>query len=299
MRAVRQSTLAKSVTLSGVGLHSGELCRVTLCPASADTGVVFRILGADGMCKSDPIAAVAASIGDTRLGTSLRGADGSEVRTIEHLMAAVAIFSLDNVLVDVEGSEVPILDGSAAPFLDAIECAGISLTGPARTALKIVLPVEVRDGERSIRATASERRVLDVSIDFPDKAIGAQSLTIDLDDLSSMRRLAGARTFCRLCDVNAMREAGLSLGGSLENAIVVDGERVLNDKPLRDPNEFALHKALDLVGDLALAGAPIIGRIEAVRPGHDLNARFLRRLMAERAAFERITLQADALRASA
>ena len=299
MRVIRQSTLARRVSLSGVGLHTGETSRVTLCPAAEDSGVVFFRTDADGNRNGAPIAATIAMIGDTRLGTSLLPAEGRSVRTIEHLMAAVSLAAIDNLEVEIAGDELPILDGSAAPYLDALVRAGTRRQRSAQTVIKIISPIEVSDGERLIRATPCERRLIDVSIQFSDRAIGAQSLSLDLDDPAAIRRLANARTFCRLSDVTAMRAAGLSLGGSLDNAIVVDDGKILNEAPLRDPHEFALHKALDLVGDLALAGAPIIGRLEAIRPGHDLNARFLRRLLAENACIERSAAGVSLVRATA
>jgi UDP-3-O-[3-hydroxymyristoyl] N-acetylglucosamine deacetylase len=182
---------------------------------------------------------------------------------------------------------LPILDGSAAPYLDAIERVGARTLAPAKSVIRIIEPVEVSDGDRLIRAEPFDGRMLAVTIAFEAGAIGEQSLAIDLNDPASRNRLAQARTFCRLSDVNAMRAAGLSRGGSLDNAIVVDGDHILNPAGLRDPQEFALHKALDLIGDLALAGAPIIGRIIARRPGHDLNTQFVRALLARKAACER------------
>ena len=298
MRVVRQSTLAKPVSLSGVGLHTGDPGSVTLLPADANTGIVFHLLGAGGARCGYPLAANAAAICETRLGTCLAGGDGRIVRTIEHLLAAIAIKSIDNIAVEIAGPEIPIMDGSAGSFLEATDQAGIKLQNAPRQALKVISPIEVSDGERFIRAERSDRRLLQVDIAFADGAIGERSISIDLDDPSALRRLAGARTFCRLADIDAMRAAGLGRGGSLDNAVVVDGDRILNADGLRDPEEFVLHKALDIVGDLALAGAPIIGRIEARRPGHDLNARFLRRLAAEKSAVERVAMREDAVSAA-
>lgn len=298
MRVVRQSTLAKSVSLSGVGLHTGDPGSVTLLPADANTGIVFHFLGTGGARCGYPLAANAAAISETRLGTCLSGGDGRTVRTIEHLLAAIAIKSIDNIAIEIAGPEIPIMDGSAGSFLAAMDQAGIKEQNAPRQALKIISPIEVSDGERFIRAEPSERRLLQVDIAFADGAIGERSISINLDDPSALQRLAGARTFCRLADIDAMQAAGLGRGGSLANAVVVDGDRILNADGLRDPEEFVLHKALDIVGDLALAGAPIIGRIEARRPGHDLNARFLRRLAAEKSAVERVAMREDAVSAA-
>lgn len=291
MRVVRQSTLESPIALSGVGLHSGAPCRVTLRPESADAGITFHLLGDDGRRQGAPIAARVTSVCETRLGTCLRGADGRVVRTVEHLLAAISIAAIDNLSIEIEGPEIPVMDGSAGPFLDAIDRAGRAMQPSAREALKLRAPIEVRDGDRFIRATPDTGRRLDVSIAFADAAIGGGSISVDLDRPQTLGRLVRARTFCRLADIEAMRAAGLGRGGSLENAIVVDGGRILNEGGLRDPDEFVLHKALDMVGDLVLAGAPIIGRIEAMKPGHDLNIAFLRRLTAATAPVERLVLE--------
>lgn len=291
MRVINQTTLANPATLSGIGLHSGASCRARLRPARAGSGIAFRVPAENGSSDLAPIAATTANVSSTSLGTSLTSG-GRSVRTIEHLLAAAAIAGVDNMIVDVTGGELPILDGSAAPFIEAILGAGIMDLSAPRAAIRIAMPTEMTDGARSIRAMPSEGRVLDVSIDFEDPAIGAQSLSIDLDDRDALLRLGRARTFCRLKDVTAMRARGLSLGGSLDNAVVVDGDRIVNPAGLRDPQEFVLHKALDLLGDLTLAGAPIIGTIRAIRTGHDLNVTFLRRLTAEPGAIEIIPTQA-------
>lgn len=288
MRVIQQVTLARPVSLSGVGLHTGMMSRVTLRPAAENAGVQFHKVDASAKRAGAPIAASAAMISDTRLGTSLRSAEGWSVRTVEHLMAAIVLASIDNIDVEINGDEMPILDGSAAPFLEALARAGTRVQRPIRTALKILAPIELSEGDRIIHAEPFDGRLIDVIIHFEDRAIGTQSVSFDLDDPAAIRKLAVARTFCRLADVTAMRSAGLGLGGALDNAIVVDDGKVLNETPLRDPDEFALHKALDLIGDLALAGSPIIGRIRAVRPGHDLNARFLRRLLADTVSIERV-----------
>lgn len=298
MRNIRQTTLARSVTLSGVGLHSGEPGRVILHPEGEGAGLVFHFLDHRGARCGAPLAATAAAISETRLGTCLEGADGRSVRTIEHLLAAIAISGIDNVAIEIDGPEIPVMDGSATPFLHAIDQAGMKTLSAAREVLKIAAPIEIADGERVIRAEPGDQRILEIDISFADAAIGERSITLDLDDPVSMRRLARARTFCRLADLDAMRAAGLGRGGSLDNAVVVDGDRILNAGGLRDPEEFVLHKALDIVGDLALAGAPIVGRVSARRPGHDLNAQFLRRLAVETSAVERCVLQEDAVSAA-
>jgi len=276
-----QMTLAGEARLSGLALHSGKICKIRLRPAPADRGIVFLTPPAGGG-KMTEIPAHASSIIDTRLCTRL-GAGAQSIGTVEHLLAAASILGVDNMIIETDADELPIFDGSAAPYVEAMKSVGLSQNWAPRRAIRIMERIEVRDGQRSIIAEPFDGREIDVSIDYPDAAIGAHHLTLDLDSPDALFRLAAARTFCRLSDVEAMRDAGLSLGGSLENAIVVDGANILNEEGLRDPQEFALHKALDLVGDLRLAAAPVIGRIIAVRPGHDLNARFVR-LLLERCA---------------
>jgi len=295
MRIQNQSTIECAVALSGVGLHSGAPCRVRLLPEKADAGIAFHIIDEHGKRATAPIAADSAAVSETRLGTCLRGAAGQTVRTVEHLLAAIAVSAIDNLAIEVEGPEIPVMDGSAGPFLDAIERAGLKTLPASRSAIKAIAPIEVRDGDRFIRLTPFDGRRLEVSIAFEDAAIGDASVCVDYDDPKSLRRVVRARTFCRLADIDAMRAAGMGKGGSLDNAIVVDGGRILNVEGLRDPDEFALHKTLDMIGDFVLAGAPVIGRIQAVKPGHDLNLRFLRRLASETAAVSRLTLTEKAV----
>ena len=282
MSLSRESTIASSIEFEGVGLHTGEQARVTLRPAVAGSGVnFFRTDLSDASDAAiSKIGATPDAVCCTRLGTALKNDAGAMVRTAEHLLAAIAICEIDNICVDVAGREIPILDGSASTFVELIDAAGRIQQNAARRPLTVMKPIEVRDGDRYIRATPFSGRRLDVSISFPDGAIGDQSMSIDLDDAgAARRRLAPARTFCRLQEVQALRQAGYGLGGSMENAIVVDGDAVLNPSGLRDDQEFALHKALDLIGDLRLAGATFIGWIEAHKCGHDINTAFAAKLL--------------------
>ncbi|MCB2112667.1 MAG: UDP-3-O-[3-hydroxymyristoyl] N-acetylglucosamine deacetylase [Parvularculaceae bacterium] len=275
---IPQMTLAAEARLSGVALHSGTTCEVRLRPAPADRGVVFLKPAQCGAPEFSEIPAHVNSVIDTRLCTRL-GAGAHSIATVEHLLAAASILGVDNMFVEADADELPIFDGSAAAYVDAISGAGLSACSAPRRELRISGRLVLEDGASSIIAEPFDGREIDISIDYPDTAIGACRTRLDLDDPSTVSRLAAARTFCRLSDIEAMRGAGLALGGSLENAVVVDGARILNEEGLRDPQEFALHKALDLVGDLHLAGARIIGRIRAVRPGHEFNARFVRALV--------------------
>lgn len=293
MRADPQTTLVRDVAIEGVGLHSGAPARVVLRPAAAGQGVVFRRRG------GSDVSASPAYISTTQLNTGL-GSGASRVATVEHLMAAIALADVDNLRVEIDGPELPALDGSAAPWMTALADAGRKSLNAARAAIRVLKSVEAGDAAgRSIRAEPHDGRIIEVSIEFPEAAIGAQRVLLDLDNADDVRRVASARTFCRRADVDRLRANGFSLGGSFDNAVVVDGGLVLNPSGLRDPLEFALHKALDLIGDLRLVGAPIIGRITAHRPGHDLNARFAAALAGAGPAEHRATAAAGPVRASA
>ncbi|MDZ7628227.1 MAG: UDP-3-O-acyl-N-acetylglucosamine deacetylase [Parvularculaceae bacterium] len=292
MAFLAQTTITRPIEIAGAGLHTGAAARVVLGPAAAGRGINFRRNGRE-------IPAVLAAVVNTHFNTAV-GDDEARVSTIEHLMAALALAGIDNISIEVDGPELPALDGSAAPWLEALGEAGPRDLAAPREVLHIMERVSVTDDHgRSISAEPFDGRVVDVSINFPDAAIGAQRVKLDLDDAADVRRVALARTFCRRDEIDRLRAKGLSLGGTLDNAVVVDGAHVLNPSGLRDPQEFALHKALDLIGDLRLAGAPLIGRIVADRPGHDLNARFLAALLADSRAVMRGPEAARGLRASA
>lgn len=280
-----QTTIAREGVLEGVALHTGVPVRMVLRPAAAGAGIVFRradLVAKGGVSESAArVPARADLVADARLGVTLRNGAGVSARTVEHLMAALALCEIDNALVDLEGQEVPILDGSAAPFIELIDRCGRTTLSAPRRFIEATEILREGEGERFVEISPAPDRRLEVSIEFADPAIGRQSASLSLDDAETARRRLGqARTFCALREVDDMRAAGLALGGSLDNAVVVDGGRVVNAEGLRDPAEFVLHKALDLVGDLALAGAPVRGRIVACKPGHDINTRLARRILA-------------------
>ncbi len=281
MGAMRQqNTLATPAEFAGVGLHCGETCRIIVNPAPVHTGIVFRRadlrLNGDGDRHSVLIYASPENVASSEHGTTLSNMDGATVSTIEHLMAALAILSIDNATVEVYGPEIPILDGSARPLVEGLQKAGITVQQELVDEIIITKSIRVENGDSIIEIEPSDRRTIDIKIDFGNCLIGQQSLFLDLDDEETRSRMVGSRTFCRLYEVDALREAGLIRGGSLENSLVVDGASLLNDQPLRDPQEFVLHKALDLVGDLFLLGHPIRGAIRAERPGHTINTRAAR-----------------------
>ena len=300
MGATKQHTLSGPVRFEGVGLHSGVIAKLLLKPAPPDHGIVFKRCDAlNGHADTPFVTAGSGSVVGVRLGTTIANPRGVSVATIEHLMAALSLCRVDNVLIEIDGPETPILDGSSAPFVAAIRKTGVVAQKAERRIFEVDDEVSVTEGDRSISVTPLDHLRLDVEIDFDDCVIGRQSLSVRIDDACDCERLAVSRTFCRLRDVEKMRNAGLIRGGSLENSIVVDGDRLLNGEALRDPNEFALHKALDLIGDLYLLGGPLVGHIRAVRPGHDLNVRFARELVDYFAPMQADARQSEALAASA
>lgn len=289
----RQRTLKSAIDCVGIGVHSGKRVALTLRPAPAGHGIVFR--------RTDlrrQIAARFDNVVDSRLCTVL-GEGSLRVGTVEHLLAALAGAGIDNALIELDGPEVPILDGSAAPFLFLLDCAGsVALDAPRRV-IEIRRTVRVTDGQAwaELRplapATRSADPVLemDLSIDFAASAIGRQSCFMSLTPDNFRHQLASARTFALAQDVERLKAAGLALGGSLDNAIVVDDGDVLNPGGLRMTNEFASHKLLDAVGDLALAGGALHGRFVAHRSGHALNNRLLRALFADASAWRDAVLE--------
>lgn len=274
----RQTTLAGPAVCAGVGLHSGKRARVALRPAEAGTGVVFRRSDLPG---GPLVPARWDAVVETKLGTTLEGENGARVATVEHLMAAVAGMGVDNVLIEIDGPEIPAMDGSAEPFARLIARAGIARLGKARRIIKVLKTVAIEDGARRGRIEPSERFEIDIAISFEAGAIGRQSARVTADCEHFLAFVAPARTFALAHEVDGLRAAGLALGGSLENCVVVDGAGVVNAEGLRYEDEFARHKALDAMGDLALAGLPLAARYTAERPGHALNNRVLRTLFAD------------------
>lgn len=281
MSDFRQRTLASTIGTAGVGLHTGIGVKAVLRPAPAGAGVVFRRTDLDKALDSTLIPARADFVSETRLGVTLRNKAGAEVSTVEHLLAAIFLAGIDNILIELDGPEAPVLDGSAARWADIIRHAGLARQEAARYALIVDRPYRAESGERFVEITPYSGCVLEVGVEYPDEAIGRQDVRLSLAEPRDIERILRARTFCAARDVDAMREAGLALGGSLDNAVVVDGARILNEGGLRDPQEFALHKTLDLIGDLALVGAPLIGRIKAWKSGHDLHTALARLILKE------------------
>ncbi len=262
---------------------------MSLHPADVDTGVVFR--RADVRGRDAEIAANFRNVSDTRLCTSLSNEAGVGVATVEHLMAALAGCEIDNVEIEVSGPEVPIMDGSAEPFVFLIECAGIEEQNAPRRAVRILKPVIAHIGNAVAKLLPAAEFSIKLAIDYDNPTIGAQTFNHGVTSEVFKSEISRARTFGFLEDVEALRKAGLALGGSLENAIVVSGDRILNDGGLRYRDEFVRHKVLDCIGDLYLAGGPIIGCFTGHRAGHSVNNRLLQAVFADRDAWTHTTVE--------
>ncbi len=278
-----QHTLAGPAVCAGVGVHSGQRVRIAARPAAPDTGVVFvRTDVADGDNRI-PVSAQAVTC--TQLNTKISNASGVSVSTIEHLMATLSALEVDNVIVEVDGPEVPIMDGSALPFVQLLDRAGRRTQAQPRRYIEVVAPVEVTDGSKRAALLPCDRFEVAFEIAFPSAAIGRQAVDLAITERSFRDQLAAARTFGFVHEVEALRSLGLARGASLDNAIALDGDVMLNAEPLRFRDEFVRHKALDAIGDLYVMGAPVIGRFETRYGGHALNNVLVRTLIADRAAW--------------
>jgi UDP-3-O-[3-hydroxymyristoyl] N-acetylglucosamine deacetylase len=287
-----QTTIQSAVGFAGVALHSGMPVMLCVRPAAADTGIVFERLDLALRRPARRVPVGPEALIETNLCTRIGNAHGVTVSTIEHLMAALAGCGIHNALVTLDGPEVPILDGSARPFVDAFVRAGVRRLRTPLTALRVLRRVEVRAGEAWARVDPAPELSIAFEIDFADRAIGRQSLELSLRNGAFARELSDSRTFCRQVDVEAMRSQGLALGGSYANAVVVDGDRVLNPGGLRRPDEPVRHKMLDAMGDLAVLGAPLLGRYTGYRAGHTLTGRLVRALLADPSSFARVPVDA-------
>lgn len=286
-----QATIHKAFSLVGTGLHSGRPVRLSVKPASADAGVVF--VRRDITDLDNRIPARFDAVSDTRLCTLISNADGVSVSTIEHLMAALAGCGVHNAVVELDGPEVPIMDGSAKRFVREILAAGVVKLDISVKILRVLKTVSVTDGDAYAEISPADEFEIDFSIDFKEKAIGAQHHILNMKNGSFARELSDCRTFCRKVDVDYMQSTGLALGGNLDNAIVVDGETVLNAEGFRRDGECVRHKMLDALGDLALVGKPILGHYRGVRAGHSITNQLLRKLFATPDAYEIIEADAD------
>lgn len=275
--SMHQHTIAKSLRFTGTGLHSGASVNVTLHPAAPDHGIVFQ---RTDMPAKPLIPAHASLSKPTPLCTTLSTEEGAVIRTIEHLMSGLAAMNIDNVLVSVDGGEIPLLDGSALPFYKELAAAGATRQNPVREAIIIREAVEVKDGDKWARLVPDTRRRFQMTIDFAHPLIAQQTARFDLGETGYEIDIAPARTFGFLKDFEALRAAGLIKGGSLESAVVFDDSGVVNPEGLRFADEPARHKLLDAIGDLALAGMPIVGRYEGYKASHALNSQLVQALLA-------------------
>jgi len=286
---LRQRTLKSLVSASGVGLHTGQKVRITLRPAPVDTGIVFRRVD---LASPVEIPARAELVGDARLASTLARGD-VKVHTVEHLMSALGGLGVDSAYVDLDAPELPIMDGSASPFVLLIQQAGIEEQAAAKKFLRVMRRVEVKDGDKWARLDPYDGYRLSFSIEFRHPVIerSTQAVTVDFAETSYLKEIARARTFGFMHEVEDLRDSGLALGGGLDNAVVLDEYRVLNSEGLRFADEFIRHKLLDAIGDLYLLGKPLLGAFTAHKSGHALNNRLLRAALADATALEQVVFE--------
>jgi len=284
---IRQRTLKNVIGATGVGLHTGEKVFLTLRPAAVNTGIVFRRIDLEPVVD---IEAILDNVSSTRMSTTLER-DGARISTVEHLMSAFAGLGIDNVFVDLTAAEVPIMDGSAGPFVFLIESAGIEEQRAPKQFIRIKQSVEICDGDKWAKFDPYDGFKVDLTIDFDHPAVQSskQHASIDFLESSFIKDVSRARTFGFLDEVEALQEAGLARGGSLDNAIVMDAFHILNDEGLRYRDEFVKHKILDAVGDLYLLGHLLVGAFSAHKSGHSMNNRLLRRLLETESAWEYVS----------
>jgi UDP-3-O-[3-hydroxymyristoyl] N-acetylglucosamine deacetylase len=278
-----QHTLAGPAVCAGVGVHSGRRARLAIRPAAPNTGIVFvrsDLNEADNRIRVAPHA-----VARTQLNTEIANSSGVSLSTIEHLMAAFAALDVDNAIIEVDGPEVPIMDGSALPFVQLLDRAGRKTQDAPRAYIEVLETVEVTEGVKYAAIHPCDRFEIDVEINFTSAAIGRQRVELAVTERSFRDEMAAARTFGFVQEVEALRQAGLARGGSLENAIVLDGDAILNPEGLRMKDEFVRHKALDAIGDLYVLGAPLLGRFESRYGGHALNNKLVRALAERRDAW--------------
>ena len=289
---LKQHTIKAAIKTTGVGLHTGARVELGIRPAPADTGIVFNRCD---LPKPVALPARAANVGDTRMSSTLKSG-GTSISTVEHLMSALAGVGIDNVFVDVAGPEIPIMDGSAGPFVFLLQSAGIVEQAASKRYIRVLAAVEVKEGDKWARFEPFDGFKLDFTIDFPHPVFGSENrqVVVDFAENSYANDVARARTFGFMQDVDAMRSAGLGLGGSLQNAIVLDEFKVLNSEGLRYDNEFVRHKVLDAIGDIYLLGHALIGQYTAYKSGHGLNNLLARALLARPEAFEIVTFKDEA-----
>jgi len=282
-----QHTLKNTIAIQGIGLHSGKSATVSIYPKTVDCGIVFKRTDLKDIADDKTLVpAIWNNVVDTRLCTLIGNEHGVTVGTIEHLMAALRASGIDNALVEIDGPEIPILDGSSKPFIDAIDSAGVIEQSKPRRAIRILKKVSYEENGKSVSLSPSIIPTYVGQIEYNHSSIGTQRFEIKLVNGNFKHDLADCRTFCLFSDVEMMKKNGLALGGSLDNAIVVDDAGVMNEDGLRCHDEFIRHKLLDAIGDIALAGGLVLGAYEGKKIGHDMNNKLLRALFADDTAWE-------------
>jgi len=289
-----QTTIARPTAISGIGLHTGQRINMTLRPADAGVGIVFHRQMGD---RKVSIEATSANVVDTRLATVIANGD-ARVSTVEHLLAALAAYGVDNLHIDIDGPEVPIMDGSSAPFVSVIEEAGLTRHSTSRKILAIRKPVSVIDGEKRVSIIPSRFFRITFDIAFQHPCIALQKRSVKVTPSGFRKDLAPARTFGFLKDVEMLKDAGLARGGSLENAIVVDDEKILNPEGLRFQDEFVRHKILDAIGDLSLIGYPILGHVRAFKAGHEVNHQLVKKILDSPDSWQLLEFSEDDVKAA-
>jgi UDP-3-O-[3-hydroxymyristoyl] N-acetylglucosamine deacetylase len=288
---IHEHTLAAPAICAGVGVHTGERVRLSIRPAPAGTGVVF--VRTDVKDRDNRVPVSGEAVVKTQLGTVIANAAGVTVSTIEHLMAALSALGVDNAVVELDGPEVPIMDGSALPFVQLLDRAGFRRQEAPQRYIEVLEPVVVVDGDKRAALLPCNRFELSFEIEFPTAVIGRQKVDLVVTEESFREELAAARTFGFVEEVEALRAIGLARGGSMENAVVIDGDRVLNPEGLRFRDEFVRHKALDAIGDLYVLGAPLLARFEGVKAGHGLNNAVVRALLARPQAWRVVSFERE------
>lgn len=287
---MRQTTIAKKVHNVGIGLHKGEPIRLTLEPLEAGSGIVFYRSDLGVSFKAEPKNVI-----NTQMATVV-GNEKGYISTIEHLMSAINAYGIDNIRIIVDANEIPVMDGSSASFCMLLDEAGVKELDANKKALIIKRAVEIREGDKLVRLSPSKSPKFDYTIKFSHPLIGTQHHVFEFSKKSYLKEISRARTFGFLKDVQALRSMGLALGGSLENAVVIDENKILNPEGLRFENEFVRHKILDAIGDLALVGAPILGDYTAFAGSHDLNHKLTLAVLADAKNFELVDLTAEVVR---
>lgn len=279
-----QQTIAKEITFNGVGLHSGAVSVLTLKPATEDTGIVFKRVD---VANAEPVKALYSNVVDTRNCTCLGDKAGNIISTIEHLMSALSVMKVDNVEIEVNSPEMPIMDGSAAAFLAKLQTAGVKTQNKPRRQLKVLKHIEFTDDKgNKISLEPAEDFEIDFTIEFPSKIVGHQEFKGKITPEVFASQIAPCRTFCEKYQIDYLQSVGLIKGGSLDNAVVLDGETILNEGGFKVPNECVNHKVLDAVGDIYTAGFPVIGKLTASKTGHYHNNQILKALFADASNYE-------------